>query len=266
MFRNQYDTDVVTYSPTGRLFQVEYAMEAVKQGSCVVGICGEKHVVLATLKRAASELSAFQKKAFKIDSHLGIAVSGLTADGRVLSRYMRNECINHQFVYDSPMNVRRLVQQVADKSQVATQRSWARPYGVGLLVAGYDSTGPHLMQTCPSGNYYEYKAMAIGARSQASKTYLEKKVEEFPGCDLQALCKHALLSLKEACADGDLSVKNAGLCFVGEGSEFTVLENEAVAPYLALLEEDGPAAAPAEAVMDDAPAAAAPDEPQPMEQ
>jgi len=237
-FRNQYDTDVCTYSPQGRLHQIEYAMEAVKQGSCVVGIQGSKHVVLATLKRAANELSAFQKKAFKIDSHCGIAVSGLTADGRVLSRFMRNECINHRFVYDSPMNVRRLVQEVADKSQVATQRSWARPYGVGLLVAGYDKTGPHLLQTCPSGNYYEYKAIAIGARSQASKTYLEKKLGEFQSCGLDALCKHALLALKEACSEGDLSIKNAGLCFVGEGQQFMLLENDAMTPYLAMLEED----------------------------
>jgi 20S proteasome alpha/beta subunit len=71
-----------------------------------------------------------------------------------------------RFVYEAPMPVGRLVRQVADKHQVCTQRSWKRPFGVGLLVGGYDRTGPHLYNTCPSGNYYEYKAMAIGARSQ----------------------------------------------------------------------------------------------------
>jgi 20S proteasome subunit alpha 6 len=73
---------------------------------------------------------------------------------------------NRRFVYEAPMPVGRLVRQVADKHQVCTQRSWKRPFGVGLLVGGYDRTGPHLYNTCPSGNYYEYKAMAIGARSQ----------------------------------------------------------------------------------------------------
>ena len=118
MFRNQYDTDVTTWSPAGRLHQVEYAMEAVKQGSAAIGLRSRTHVVLATVNKASSELSAHQKKLFKIDNHIGIAMAGLTADGRVLSRYMRSECINHNFVYESPLPVGRLVVQVADKAQV----------------------------------------------------------------------------------------------------------------------------------------------------
>lgn len=118
MFRNQYDTDVTTWSPAGRLHQVEYAMEAVKQGSAAIGLRSKTHVVLATVNKASSELSAHQKKLFKIDNHVGIAMAGLTADGRVLSRYMRSECINHNFVYESPLPVGRLVVQVADKAQV----------------------------------------------------------------------------------------------------------------------------------------------------
>ena len=96
MLRNQYDMDVVTWSPQGRLHQVEYAMEAVKQGSCAVGLRSKTHVVLCTLKRNSSELSTHQKKLFKIDDHVGMAISGLTADARVIARYMRNECLNHR--------------------------------------------------------------------------------------------------------------------------------------------------------------------------
>lgn len=118
MFRNQYDTDVTTWSPAGRLHQVEYAMEAVKQGSAAIGLRSKTHVVLAAVNKASSELSSHQKKLFKIDNHIGIAMAGLTADGRVLSRYMRSECINHKFVYESPLPVGRLVVQVADKAQV----------------------------------------------------------------------------------------------------------------------------------------------------
>jgi hypothetical protein len=92
------------------------AMEAVKQGSAAVGLKSKDFVVLATLKRAASELSSYQRKLFKIDDHMAIAIAGLTADGRVLSRYMRSECINHQFVYETPMNVGRLVTQVTASS------------------------------------------------------------------------------------------------------------------------------------------------------
>lgn len=92
---------------------------------------------------------------------------------------MRGECMNHKFVYESPIQTERLVSDVADKHQKATQMYVRRPYGVGLLVAGYDRTGPHLFQTCPSGNYYEWKAMALGARSQSAKTFLEKHYESF---------------------------------------------------------------------------------------
>ncbi len=83
-------------------------------------------------------MSSYQKKLFKIDEHIGIAIAGLAADARVLSKYMRNECMNHKFVYDSPMPVSRLVLKVADKAQICTQSYSKRPYGVGLLVSGYD--------------------------------------------------------------------------------------------------------------------------------
>ncbi|EFJ51391.1 20S proteasome alpha subunit F [Volvox carteri f. nagariensis] len=247
MFRNQYDTDVTTWSPQGRLFQVEYAMEAVKQGSCTVGLKSDTHVVLATLKRSQSELSSFQRKVFKIDDHLGIAIAGLTGDGRSLCKYMRNECINHRYVYESSMPVGRLVRLVADKAQVCTQRSWKRPYGVGLLVAGVDSQGPHLYSTCPSGNYYEYKAMAIGSRSQAAKTYLEKHFETFPGANLDELVQHSLRALQASLSEGELTDANCSVAVVGKDLSFTVLEDQAVEPYITALKEDEPMQAEAEA-------------------
>lgn len=96
MFRNQYDSDVTVWSPQGRLHQVEYAMEAVKLGSATVGLKNTTHAVLIALKRASSELSAHQKKIIPIDEHVGITISGLTADARMLSRYMRIECLNYR--------------------------------------------------------------------------------------------------------------------------------------------------------------------------
>ncbi|VVA22937.1 PREDICTED: proteasome [Prunus dulcis] len=123
MFRNQYDTDVTTWSPAGRLFQVEYAMEAVKQGSAAIGLRSKTHVVLACVNKANSELSSHQKKIFKVDDHIGVAIAGLTADGRVLSRYMRSECINYNYTYESPLPVGRLVVQLADKAQIKILRA-----------------------------------------------------------------------------------------------------------------------------------------------
>jgi 20S proteasome subunit alpha 6 len=253
MFRNQYDTDITTYSPQGRLHQVEYAMEAVKQGSAVVGVRSRTHVILATLKRSSSELASHQKKLSQVDDHVGIAIAGLTADARVLSRFMRTECLNHSYTFGTPVPVSRLALMVADKCQVSTQRASKRPFGVGLLIAGYDSTGPHLYQTCPSGNFYEYESMAIGSRSQSSKTYLERMFKEFKECNLDELAKHAILALRESVAsskDTDLTVENTAISIVGKDMPFTIFEDEKVKPYLACLEEDDAPAATEDAAME----------------
>lgn len=241
MFRNQYDTDITTYSPQGRLLQVEYAMEAVKQGSAVVGLRSNNHVVLATLKRSASELASHQKKLYEIDGHVGVAIAGLTADARVLTRFMRTECLNHKYVYDDAFPLSRLALEVADKCQVSTQRASKRPYGVGLLIAGYDSTGPHLFQTCPSGNYYEYYAMAIGSRSQGAKTYLERNFEQFSDLTLDQLIKHALVALRETVSsskDTDLSTENTDIAVVGKNTPFKIYADEQVKPYLAIIDAE----------------------------
>jgi len=229
-----YDSDVTTWSPQGRIHQIEYAMEAVKQGSACVGLKSKTHAVVASLMRSSSELGAYQKKVFKIDDHIGIAIAGLTADARVLSKYMRGECLNHKFVYDAPLQTQRLVTAVADKSQVHTQRYGRRPYGVGLLVIGYDDTGSHLYETSPSGNYYDYKAQAIGARSQSAKTYLERHFQQFENVTLDELIKHALKSLSEtmqSSSDG-LNIKNCAVGIVGKDHVFEILEGAKLQKYL----------------------------------
>lgn len=145
MFRNQYDTDVTVWSPQGHLHQIDYAMEAVKQGSACLGLTSKKLVVLCGIKRQNVDLAEHQKKVFKIDDHLGIAVAGLTADGRTLARcarvflnnrlrrvlterrcvcvctcvdgrFMRTESLNHKFVYGSQITIGRLVSDVADST------------------------------------------------------------------------------------------------------------------------------------------------------
>lgn len=256
----------------GRLHQVEYAMEAVKQGSACVGAKSATHAVsmracfmgfvaslhdgvaqvIVGLMRTTSEMSSYQPKVFKVDEHMGIAIAGLTADARYLTRYMRTECLNHRYVFSGPMQVgmrcarevvltiaqtQRLVQQIADKSQHHTQRYGRRPYGVGLLVIGYDQTGPHLFETDPSGNFYDYYAQAIGARSQSAKTYLERNYSTFPGASKEALIKHAVEALRQTIGNGKdeekLSVANCAVAVVGKDDAFTILTPEQVAPYLA---------------------------------
>mmetsp|Transcript_24266 Transcript_24266/g.45878 ORF Transcript_24266/g.45878 Transcript_24266/m.45878 type:complete len:266 (-) Transcript_24266:187-984(-) len=260
MYRNhQYDMDCITWSPAGRILQVEYAMEAVKQGTPVLGLRSKTHVVLVSFKRAQSELATHQQKIFKIDNHMAIGISGLTADARVLADYMRNECLNHNYVYDAPMNVGRLVAQVADKSQQKTQNSSKRPYGVGLLVAGVDEKGPHLYETCPSGNFFEYYAMAIGGRSTSAKTYLEKHFADFEGASIDALLKHGLEAMnKTTSSDQSLTTKNTAVAVIDAQGKYKELSSDELQVIIDSLEKKVDEPAEDEAAAGPAPDTAAP--------
>ncbi|KAI1504141.1 nucleophile aminohydrolase [Biscogniauxia marginata] len=223
MFRNNYDNDSVTFSPQGRIFQVEYAAEAVKQGSVVVGLTSKTHAVLVAIKggawvfqRNAEELSSYQKKLFAIDEHVGLAIAGLTSDARVLSNFMKQQCLSQRLTYDRAMPLETLVSLIGDKAQLNTQHYGKRPYGVGLLVAGVDETGPHLFEFQPSGLTQEMLACAIGARSQMARTYLEKNLDRFAACGRDELIRHGLRALKETLVqDRELTVDNTSVGVVG---------------------------------------------------
>lgn len=194
-----------------------------------MGLRSNDYVVLAGLKRSPNELASYQKKLFKVDDHMGVGMSGLTADGRSLVKYMRTEVLNHKYVYGSPMQGGRLVLDLADMHQQCTQSYVRRPYGVGLLVAAYDQTGPHLYLTEPSGNYFEYYAMAIGSRSQTSRTYLEREFENFKDCSLDDLIKHALRALASTLAgDTELDTKSASIAVVGKDRAFQIIEGKSL--------------------------------------
>jgi len=236
MYRSQYDTDITTFSTAGRLLQIEYAVEAVNQGTCVVGLRGNNFSVVCSQKRAQSKLAYHQQKLFNIDDHMACGISGLTADGRVLVDHMRNECLNNKYVYDCPMTVGRLITQMGTKAQKNTMHYGKRPFGVALLVAGYDKGGPHIYESCPSGNYFEFHANAIGARSQSARTYLEKNYEsfkEFPEAEEKdKLIEHAVRALYSTTKDDtDLTMENLTVMVVGKGCkahELTMTENQTV--------------------------------------
>nr|BAN21027.1 proteasome subunit alpha type [Riptortus pedestris] len=237
MFRNQYDSDVTVWSPQGRLHQVEYAMEAVKLGAATVGVKNKQYAVLVALKRASSELSAHQKKIIPLDSHIGMSISGLTADARILSRQMRSECLSYTYTFGTEIPVIRLMNKISNMMQSSTQRYDRRPYGVGLLVAGYDGDGPHIFQICPSANMYECRSMAIGARSQSARTYLEKHLTEIGDSPtLTELMKHALRALRDSSPnDTELSSKNVAIAVVGKDTILKELSETETQNYLDMI-------------------------------
>ncbi|KAL4202301.1 hypothetical protein AMTRI_Chr02g220370 [Amborella trichopoda] len=125
-----------------------------------------------------------------------------------------------------------------DFFSVCTQRSWKRPYGVGLLVAGLDELGAHLYYNCPSGNYFEYQAFAIGSRSQAAKTYLERKFETFNDSSREELIKHGLLAVKETLQGEKLTSSICTVAIVGVDEPFHKLDLGTVQELIDVLEAE----------------------------
>lgn len=178
--RSEYDRGVNTFSPEGRIFQVEYAIEAIKLGSTAIGVTTPHGVVLAVEKRITSPLlepSSIQK-IMEIDSHVGCAMSGLTADAKTLIDHARAETQQHRFTYNEPMPVESTTQSLCDLAlrfgEDSEEGGMSRPFGVALLIAGWDELGPVLYHTDPSGTYVKYSAKAIGSGAEGAQTTLQE--------------------------------------------------------------------------------------------
>mmetsp|Transcript_16159 Transcript_16159/g.35449 ORF Transcript_16159/g.35449 Transcript_16159/m.35449 type:complete len:262 (-) Transcript_16159:136-921(-) len=182
--KSEYDRGVNTFSPEGRLFQVEYAIEAIKLGSTAIGIRTNDGVILAVEKRIASSLiePTSIEKILEIDEHMGCAMSGLTADARTLVDHARVEAQAHWFTYNERMPVESNVHSIADlaldfsDSDKSKKKVMSRPFGVALLVGGVDPTdGPVLFNTDPSGTFTKYLACAIGSAQEGATNMLQEQ-------------------------------------------------------------------------------------------
>ena len=171
-----YDSAITVFSPDGRLFQVEYAREAVKRGTTTVGLKFDEGVVLIVDRRITSRLvePSSIEKIFMIDEHIGCATSGLVADARVLVDRARMEAQINRITYDEKIQVKTLVKKICDFKQTYTQYGGVRPFGTAFLIGGVDDEGPRLFATDPSGAMMEYKATAEGNGRDAALEYLEK--------------------------------------------------------------------------------------------
>ena len=172
-----YDHGVSTFSPDGRLYQVEYARESVKRGTTTVGLKYKDGVVLIVDKRISSKLVIADsiEKMYQIDDHIGITTSGLVADARQLVDRARVQCQINKMTYGDAIGVTSLVKKMCDHLQSFTQYGGARPFGTALLIAGLDNDGIHLFETDPSGAYQSYQAGAIGRGKSTVMDYFEAK-------------------------------------------------------------------------------------------
>ena len=196
-----YDHGVSTFSPDGRLYQVEYARESVKRGTTTVGLVYKDGVVLIVDKRVQSKLVITDsiEKMYQIDNHIGITTSGLVADARQLVDRARVQCQVNRMTYGDQIPVSTLVKKMCAYKQSFTQYGGARPFGTALLIAGFDDDGIHLYETDPSGAYQSYHAGAIGRGRSAAIDYFEEKWKS--GMTQNAAIKLGLEALKESLED-----------------------------------------------------------------
>merc|ERR1711871_1429695 len=180
----RYDSRTTIFSPEGRLYQVEYAMEAISHAGAAIGILGTDGVVLAAEKKVTSKLleqdsGQTSEKMYLVDEHIACAVAGLRSDANILINNARLTAQRHMFKYDEPMPVEQLIQQICDLKQGYTQFGGMRPFGVSFLFAGYDKHfGYQLYRSDPSGNYGGWKATAIGANHSSAQSILKQDYKE----------------------------------------------------------------------------------------
>ncbi|WP_248514976.1 archaeal proteasome endopeptidase complex subunit alpha [Salinarchaeum laminariae] len=175
-----YDRGITIFSPDGRLYQVEYAREAVKRGTASVGVRTEDGVVLVADRQTRSPLveASSVEKLHSVDEHLGIASAGHVADARQLVDLARRRAQMEWLRYDQPLGVEALTKEITDHIQQYTQTGGARPFGVALLVAGVENGEPRLFETDPSGTPYEWSAVAVGGGRDEIQEYLEDNYDD----------------------------------------------------------------------------------------
>ena len=222
-----YDHGVSTFSPDGRLYQVEYARESVKRGTTTVGLKFRNGVVLIVDKRISSQLVIIDsiEKMYQIDDHVGFTTSGLVADARQLVDRARLQCQINRMTYGDSIPVTTLVKKMCDYMQSFTQYGGARPFGTALLIAGVDADGVHLFETDPSGAYQSYHAGAIGRGRSIVIDHFEANMTQ------NAAIKMGLEALRES-IDEDLNNEAVEIAIV-DGNGYNKMSREDTLTHLA---------------------------------
>lgn len=231
--RSEYDRGVSTFSPEGRLFQVEYSSEAIKLGSTAIGIATSEGIVLGVEKRITSSLlvSNSIEKIMEIDSHIGCAMSGLTADARSMVEHARVSSVSHDLYFDEPIAVEALTQSVCDLAlrfgegaSGEEERLMSRPFGVALLIGGFDKLkGYQLYHAEPSGTFYQFKAKAIGSGSEGAQSELQSLYRN--DLTLEEAQKIVLKILKQVMEE-KLDATNAQICTITKETGYKVFSED----------------------------------------
>ena len=192
-----YDRAITVFSPDGRLFQVEYAMELVNRGATIISLQCEEGIVIGSEENIeALEEAEYSWKIFRVDEHVGAAIVGLSSDARILIDQARIYAQSNKLTYDEPIDVEVVTKRICDIQQMYTQHAGVRPFGVSIIFAGVDKTGNHVFGTHPSGTYRGYKATALGAGRETVLAILKEEYKE--NVTLEATTKLAVKCLAKA--------------------------------------------------------------------
>jgi len=227
---SEYSFSLTTFSPTGKLVQIEYALARVASGGTSLAVKAKNGVVLATEKKLPSLMDENSvQKISLITDNIGVVYSGMGPDSRVLIRKGRKKAQQYFRMYKDPISTSQLVKELASIMQEFTQSGGVRPFGVSLLIGGFDEQGYHLYQVDPSGSYWAWKASAIGKNMVNAKTFLEKRYNE--DIELEDAIHTAILTLKEG-FEGEMNEHNIEIGIIGEDKKFKILPPSQVKDYI----------------------------------
>jgi proteasome alpha subunit len=226
-----YDRAITVFSPDGRLFQVEYAMELVNRGATILGIrCPEGVVLGAEENVEPLEEVEYSWKLFKVDEHIGAAIVGLSSDARILIDQARVHAQSNKLTYDEPVDVEVITKRICDIMQLYTQHAGVRPFGISIIFTGVDKTGTRVFGTHPSGQYRGYKATALGAGRETVVAMLKEEYKE--DMSLEQTTKLAVKCLSKALEARQLPPRMKIAVIPSETKKMEVLNDEKIEKYM----------------------------------
>jgi len=234
-----YDRAITVFSPDGRLYQVEYAIETVRRGTIAVGVkCKDGIVIAVEEKPRKLQISETAQKIFQIDEHVGVAAAGYIPDARSQVDNARFFSQSNKMIYDEPVEVETIAKHLADQSQQYTQYAGVRPFGVALILGGVVNKIPELYLTDPSGTYISYDAIAIGANSEQVTDFLEKTYKNDLSIDEASELAAAGIYLSSEDKEGTSHIKMAHM--KTETGLYEIISNEQIANFANIAKEKYP--------------------------
>ena len=231
-----YDMTPTMYSPDGRIYQVEYAIETVKRGAIAIGLQAKDGVVIAVEEKSRDlQVEDITQKIFQVDDHIGIAAAGYIPDARNQVDDARFFSQSNKLVYDEPVDVETVAKHLADQAQHYTQYAGVRPFGVALIIGGIDQQGSSLFLTDPSGTYIPYNAVAIGSNSDKVTEFLRKEYKDDITTDDAKILAIAGINQVAENTEGSNYIKMSQI--INDTKHFKILSDEEVAKIAQISKE-----------------------------